>query len=154
MSFWFTVAVAVCIALATFLLLIDIVQGRRMRGIVGLVLLFSFVICLKLTVGFPMPGSRTLAFGGTFPTSIAVVLMFGGVVFGMLGHYIWRRPTKFSILELARPLVASPIVLLPLIGSLDGAALQPIQLISLTLLAFQNGFFWPRVLQDVQPQTS
>lgn len=154
MSSGFTIATAACVGVMALLLLVDLVRGRRRRGGVGLVLLAAVVVALYATTGFPFPSSDRQAFGEAFPTWGAVALMFGGVVLGMVGHYVWQRPERFSWIELLRPLVASPIVLLPLIGSLDGGALNPIQLVSLALLAFQNGFFWPRVLQDAKPTGS
>jgi hypothetical protein len=39
------------------------------------------------------------------------------------------------------------------IGSLQGAALEPVQLVCFTVLAFQNGFFWQQVLRDAKPAT-
>jgi hypothetical protein len=46
-------------------------------------------------------------------------------------------------MPLLKPLCVSPIVLLPLLGTLQGAmTLEPIQVLSFCLLSFQNGFFW------------
>ena len=41
--------------------------------------------------------------------------------------------------------------MLPLIGSLQSTPLETIQLFSLALLAFQNGYFWQQVLKDAKP---
>lgn len=153
MSAFFSIVVFACILLMAIFLVLDIIRGARRRGIVGLIMLAAIVIALWFTTNFSFTGPQRIPFGGTFPTTLAIGLMFGGIILGMLGHYIWQKPEKFSVLEMLRPLVASPIVLLPLIGSLDGSALQPVQLISLLLLAFQNGFFWPKVLSDAKPTT-
>jgi hypothetical protein len=46
----------------------------------------------------------------------------------------------------------SPILLLPLIGSIQAVkSLEAIQVASFALLAFQNGFFWQVVLQRAVP---
>ncbi len=158
MSTVFNIVVFACIILMAIFLIFDIVRGSRMRGVIGLIVLACVVILLWLTTDFEFTAPESIAFGGTpfggtFPTMLAIALMFGCIILGMLGHYVWQKPEKFSVLEMLRPLVASPIVLLPLIGSLDGSALQPVQLVSLILLAFQNGFFWPRVLSDAKPTT-
>ena len=154
MSTFMTLGLSACVAVMALLLIVDIARGQRRRGTLGLVVLVAVVVALNLTTGFPRSGSGRIAFGGTFSTMAAIWIMFAGVVLGMLGHYVWQRPDKFVVLDIVRPLVASPIILLPLIGSLDGGAIEPIQLVSLALLAFQNGFFWPRVLQDAKPTTS
>ena len=84
---------------------------------------------------------------------LAVTLMFAGVVLGIIATYIFNMTGAFSWRDFARPLVISPLVLLPLIGSLQGAALEPVQLVCFTILAFQNGFFWQQVLRDAKPTT-
>jgi hypothetical protein len=84
---------------------------------------------------------------------LAVGLMFMGVILGIIATYIFNMAGPFSWRDFARPLVISPLVLLPLIGSLQGAALEPVQLVCFTVLAFQNGFFWQQVLRDAKPTT-
>ena len=60
---------------------------------------------------------------------------------------------RVSCLDFAEPLCISPILLFPLFGSVQGAEdLQPMQVVSFALLAFQNGFFWQVVLQGGQPK--
>jgi hypothetical protein len=59
----------------------------------------------------------------------------------------------FSWPDLLKPLCISPIVLLPLIGSVQGMkGLESMQVISFALLAFQNGFFWQVVLERASPK--
>jgi len=140
----------VCSTLLVVILLFDFLRGRRRRAVVGAVLLLLFLLTLHLTTGFP-ESSSAIAFGGTFPVGWAIVLMFVGVVFGIVAQYVFARPTSFSFLDFLRPIVVSPLVLLPLIGSLEGSPLEVIQTVSLVLLAFQNGFFWQQVLKDARP---
>ncbi len=71
---------------------------------------------------------------------------------GIAGHYAFHRREPWSWGSLARPLAASPIVLLPLIGSLQGAALETVQVVSFVILAYQNGFFWREVLRDAHKE--
>ena len=79
--------------------------------------------------------------------------MFAGVILGMVAQYVWNRPEKFTWLDFLRPVVISPMVLLPLIGSLSNGPLETVQLLSMVLLAFQNGYFWQQVLKDAKPTT-
>ena len=151
MSTWVTIAVALAAILAALLFLLDILRGERRRGAICLVLLAVFLIALNLMTGFPVPEAR-IAFGGTISIWWAVIAMFVGIVFGMVAQYVWSKPQKFSWLDFLRPIVISPLVLLPLIGSLSGGPLEPMQFLSLTLLAFQNGYFWQTVLSDAKPK--
>lgn len=148
-----TLALVVFSALTICLLLVDLVRGRRRFAAVGLALLVAFLAILHLSTGFPGSSAGRMAFGDTFPVVTAIGLMFGGVILGIIAQYLWSKPVAFSWLEFLRPLVVSPIVLLPLIGSLEGGGPAPLQLVSLVLLAFQNGFFWQQVLRHVRIET-
>jgi hypothetical protein len=94
-----------------------------------------------------------VAFGaGTSSTSV-VLIMFIGVMLGIAARYVFYLKGAFSWPDFLKPLCISPIVLLPLIGSVQGAKdLQSMQVISFALLAFQNGFFWQVVLERARPQ--
>jgi hypothetical protein len=152
LSFGLTIAVAICAILCAAFLVYDLVRGYRRRGIVGLVLLATFLIALRLTTGFPVPSSGRIAFGGTISVGWAVLAMFVGVVLGMVAQYVWSKPEAFLWLDFLKPIVVSPMVLLPLIGSLSNGPLEPLQMFSLALLAFQNGYFWQQVLKDAKPK--
>jgi hypothetical protein len=149
-----TIGVVFFAILCAALFLIDLVRGRRRRGAVGLVLLVAFLLALHFTTDFPSTSGRVSFGGGTIPIWVAVVAMFGGVVLGMVGQYVWSKPVAFSWLDFCRPIVVSPLVLLPLIGSLSSGPLEMLQFLSLALLAFQNGFFWQQVLKDAKPLQS
>jgi hypothetical protein len=101
------------------------------------------------------PASSKQAFGPASASPlVALALMFVGVLLGIAATYVFNLTGPFSWRDLARPLVVSPLVLLPLIGSLQGSNLEPVQLICFVVLAFQNGFFWQQVLRDAKPTTS
>ena len=146
-----TIVVSVLAVLCAVLMLFDIVRGSWRRGGAGLLLLFVFLIILNVTTGFPRPSTGRVAFGGSIPSWWAVLAMAVGVVFGMIAQYVWSKPKRVNLLDFLRPIVVSPLVLLPLIGSLQNGPLETIQLASLALLAFQNGFFWQQVLKDAKP---
>lgn len=134
-----------CLALYSLVLLVEALSGKRSRTVAleggGLV---AFLVILHLTTGFPTPAR---AFGGFSPLS-AIAIMFGSVLTGIASQYVFYRKGRFTLRSFLKPMVISPIVLLPLLGSLQGiTALEPIQLISFALLSFQNGFFWQTVLE-------
>ncbi len=115
------------------------------------VLLVVFLI-LNLATGFPQPSTKQ-AFGGVSPLA-AIGLMFVCIILGMAARYIFYLKRKFSWLAFVKPLCVSPIVLLPLFGSVQGMQeLKTIQMLSFGLLAFQNGFFWQVVLDSAKPKT-
>lgn len=153
MSSGITLAIAFLALLCALILVIDFFKGARRRAVIGLVLLAAFLIVLNLITGFPRTSAR-VSFGGSIPGWGALVAMVIGVIFGMVAQYVWSKPKKPNLLDFLRPIVVSPLVLLPLIGSLQEGPLELIQLASLTLLAFQNGFFWQQVLKDATPQSS
>jgi hypothetical protein len=67
---------------------------------------------------------------------------------------VYLQKEQFSWLDLLKPVTISPIVLLPLMGSVQGVGeLKEIQVVSFGLLAFQNGFFWQAVLEGARPVT-
>jgi hypothetical protein len=143
-----------CVLLYTGLLLADGIRGQFSHAVgleVGLVLLI--LIVLHFATGFPVPSERT-AFGATGLSSLtAIGVMFVCVVFGIAARYVFFLKGPLNWIALLKPLCVSPIILLPLIGSLQSnAAIEPIQAISLAILAFQNGFFWNVILERTKPK--
>ncbi len=144
-------ALIVCLVLALLLAVVDHVRRPSWRRLtIWVVVLGVVALALFLTTGFPVPSPRQ-AFGGASP-ELALGLMFVGVLLGIAATYVFNLTGSFSWRDFARPLVVSPLALLPLIGSLQGAALEPVQLICFTVLGFQNGFFWQQVLRDAKPK--
>jgi uncharacterized membrane protein YesL len=118
----------------------DYFLNRAWPRLIGcLIALLAIVLLLNLMTGFPASSTRQ-AFGGA-PPLLAIALMFIGVLSGIAATYIFNLSGVFSWRDFARPLVAS----------VQGAELEPIQLVSFTILAFQNGFFWQQVLKDAKP---
>ena len=99
-----------------------------------------------LLMGAPMDPSG-------FPVSWVLTVMFLGVLLGIAAKVLFEKRT-FHWTDFARPAAISPIVLLPLIGTLDSGDVQLLQLVSLFILAFQNGFFWQKVIENVGPMTT
>lgn len=134
-----------CVLLYSALLLVAAFSGKSRRGAAWEgALLILFVATLRITTGFPAP---VRAFGGFSPVA-AIGIMFGSVLVGIAARYVFYRQGRYTWRSFLKPLVISPIVLLPLLGSLEGVTtLEPIQLISFAMLSFQNGFFWETVLE-------
>jgi hypothetical protein len=145
-------ALIACLAIALLLAVLDHVRRPSWHRFLIYVLGLGVIAgALFLTTGFPFPSSRRAFGGGGASQLLALALMFVGMVLGIAATYVFNLTGTFSWRDLARPLVVSPLVLLPLIGSLQGANLEPVQLVCFTVLAFQNGFFWQQVLRDAKP---
>lgn len=141
----------VCVALYLVLILADWVRSRKHKRF--LLELLPLVGLLIVDVLIATETAGYLAFGaGTSPTMV-ILIMFGAILLGTAARYVFHLQARFSWLDFAKPLCISPILLLPLIGSVQGVKdLQPMQVVSFALLAFQNGFFWQVVLERAQPK--
>ncbi|MCI5219909.1 MAG: hypothetical protein D3914_12170 [Candidatus Electrothrix sp. LOE2] len=134
------------------LLLVEgIITRSGKRVLIEAVLLCAFLFLLNRMTGFPVPSSRQ-AFGGVSPLT-AIGVMFVCTMLGIMAHYIFYLKGKFSWQEFLKPLVISPIIFLPLVGSVQSlTGLEPVQMISFAILAFQNGFFWKEVFGRVKKE--
>jgi len=132
------------------LLLVEAIITRSgKRVLIEAVLLCAFLLLLNQLTGFPAPSSRQ-AFGGISPLT-AIGLMFICTILGIMAHYVFYLQGKFSWQEFLKPLVISPIIFLPLVGSVQSlTGLESMQMISFAILAFQNGFFWKEVFGRVR----
>jgi hypothetical protein len=97
--------------------------------------------------------SRTPVAFGELSSLHVLGVMFAGTVCGVVAHAVFYLESgRFAWLDVLKPLAITPIVLMPLLGSLPWhATLTTMQLVSFTLLAFQNGFFWQKVLEGAKP---
>jgi hypothetical protein len=115
--------------------------------------LTGYFALLRHWTGFPSPMIA-------FSEPISFVFLFGlqiSVMAGILSNQLYAAPTGTlrSWDELAKPLLVAPMLLLPLLGSLEGCGkLTTIQGASFLLLGFQNGFFWRKVFQRIQLENS
>jgi hypothetical protein len=145
----FLICFGVSILVALFSFLLDKNVFRLGAYVAGFLILIA---ALYLTIGFPFSVQRQ-SFGEGISAELCVAIMFVAVILGIMATYAFNLADAFSWQEFARPVVVSPLILLPLIGSVQGASLQPLQLICFAILAFQNGFFWQQVLRDAKPRT-
>ena len=125
-----------------------LVKSSLKRFVLELGIIVGVVLLLHVTTDFPTPRR---AFGGV--SSLAAIgIMFVCTILGIVGHnfFYYKKVVWQSFLK---PLWISPIVLLPLIGSVQATSdIEPIQLISFGILAYQNGFFWNVILERTQLQ--
>jgi len=147
MSPFVTYALVGCLSLLVAALVVEWARTRALRPfLVQLALVAAAVLILNLTTGFPV--SRQ-AFGGASPL-VTIAIMFVASLLGIAARYVYFMRT-FSWPSLLKPMCLTPIVLLPLVGSVQtSAALEPVQVVSLSILAFQNGFFWKAVLEHAE----
>ena len=141
-----------CLVAYGLVALVDLARFRLFnRFAVELGLLIAAAVILRATEGFPEPEAGQ-AFGANGTGSLPMVgLMFLCITVGMLARYLFYVRGPLVWMPFFKPLCVSPIVLLPLMGTLQaGTALEPIQVISFCLLAFQNGFFWRVVFERAQ----
>jgi len=116
----------------------------RMRGIVLCCATVITAGALALLTGFPRPSATSF---GSSPLLIFAAMLVA-VIAGAMASYFFEFKSTFSWLELLRPTVTAPIILLPLLGSIDASGdVSQLQFIFLVVVAFQNGFFWKIVLE-------
>lgn len=118
--------------------------------------LAGILLCVIAAATFfhnPEPPSDGNVFGSAdqgFSVMVAVGAMFVSIILGIAARYLFENEKQFDWIALLRPVVISPLLLLPLIGTLDNGELQPLQLVSLSVLSFQNGFFWQKILASLK----
>jgi len=143
-----TYLLTVFLVLFGLFIVIELVLSHAVKMfIIQTAILLGVIVFLNLTIGFP---TTRVAFGGVAPM-VAIGIMFLCTLLGIAGHYFYYMKRKFVWRTFLKPIVISPIVLLPLIGSVQGTSgLEPIQMISFGVLAFQNGFFWKEVFEHAR----
>lgn len=140
---------------AIYLLAIAVEFGflRRWTRLMWEMVVLLAVVSLALLLN--NSGTGKVSFGANTSTVLPISITFAGIILGIAARYFfYLKPGKFSWLSLIKPIMISPIVLLPLVSSVQaGGDLNSMQIVSFTLLAFQNGFFWQAVLDSARPLT-
>jgi hypothetical protein len=116
--------------------------------LLAVICLVLYVAFLNLTAGFPQ-ARASFAVESEVKLIWLLVVVFVSVVFGTLAEYLFGLgESPFSLRKMLTPLCVSPLVMLPLIGSLPNVdQIATLQWVSLSFLGFQNGFFWRRVFE-------
>lgn len=150
MSPTITYLLIVFLGLFSLFIVIEFVLSRAVKiFIIQASILLAVILFLNVTTGFP---AIRVAFGGVTPI-VTIGIMFVFTLLGIAGHYFYNLKGKFVWRTFLKPLIISPIVLLPLIGSVQkSSGVEPIQIVSFGILAFQNGFFWKEVLEHAKRQ--
>lgn len=138
------------ITLYIVFIMLDLLTSQNIKRLLleGLPL-FGAILLLNVTTGFPRPVTKQ-AFGDV-SSLLSICIMFFCTVLGIAARYFFSLQGRFSWRSFFKPLCISPIILLPLIESVQGAAkIESIQLISFGFLAFQNGFFWKVIFERAE----
>jgi hypothetical protein len=143
--------VHICVAIYIAVIVVELFRTRRWKPFVWQLLALVALLVIDALITNAILGY--VAFGAGNSPAMAIVIMFLGVLAGIAARYFFYLKSAFSWADLLKPLCISPIVLLPLISSVQAVkTLETTQLISFALLAFQNGFFWQVVLERAQPR--
>ena len=140
-----------CGAAYLVLILVDAIRTREFRRLIWQVLVGLVVIAFAL-VYFRQTTGR-VAFGNDSSRIIAIAVIFVTTLIGIAAHYFFylAKPGRFDWFALLKPLLITPIIILPLVGSMQqSASIEAMQIVMLGLLAFQNGFFWRAVFEKAR----
>jgi hypothetical protein len=141
----------VCAAVYMAVIVIELIWARRVKRFAAEVLILLALVVLDALITNAATGR--LAFGSGASPTAAVAIMFAGIMLGIAARYLFYSKGPFSWADFLKPLCISPIVLLPLIGSVQAVKeFETMQVISFGLLAFQNGFFWQVILERAAPK--
>jgi hypothetical protein len=145
MSPFFTYLLSFFLGVFFLIIIIELAINKGIKNfLIQIIILMAVIIFFHVTTGFPKP---VYGFGGISPL-INIGIMFICTILGIGAHYIFYLEEEFKLVNFLKPLVISPIILLPLLGSVKGGSqLEPMQVVSFGFLAFQNGFFWKEVLK-------
>lgn len=151
MSAVFMYTLLLAMGLYLVLILVELFKERSWKRFgIEILILGGVFLLLNLTLGFPT--NTVQAFGGISPIRL-IGIMFVCTILGVAARYFFYLEGKFSWLDFLKPMFISPIVLLPLLGTIQGAtSFETIQTISFAILSFQNGFFWKVVLENAKKQ--
>lgn len=135
----------------------------RKRLLSRIALLAVLVFVLHLFLGFPKilltPQGTTISKGigdsGTFANWPIYMIVYAAMVAGMLSQYLYDWMTKalgdkapFSWRSFLAPALLSPIIFVPLCGTLDSGANAEKGTFMLMLVAFENGFFFKSYFEE------
>jgi hypothetical protein len=139
-----------CFGLYLLIILVEVAVRRRFThflielGLGAAVGLLATLIILT---------SPTRAAFGELSSLHVLGIMCMATICGIVARYVfYLEGGTFSWLDMLKPLSITPMVVMPLIGSLQwGGTLNTMQTVSFAFLAFQNGFFWQKVLEGAKP---
>ena len=140
-----------CSAAYLVLILVDAIRTRQFKPLIWQVLIWLVTILFAL-IYFQQTTGR-VAFGHDSSRFVAIGVIFVTSLIGIAAHYLFylAKPAQFNWFALLKPLLITPLVILPLVGSMpQNANIETMQMVMLGLLAFQNGFFWRAVFEKAK----
>jgi hypothetical protein len=122
-------------------------------GLTIVTCVFAYIAFLYLFAGFPA-ARQSFAADADQILALLLISIFVCVVLGTVAEYFFGlNEGRVSWRKMLTPLCVSPLVMLPLIGSLPNInQITALQWVSFGFLGFQNGFFWRRVFEKVSAQ--
>ena len=148
-----TTILRVCVVAYSVAIVAELVLTRQFKRFLLELVAVVVVICLALLVTNASTGR--VAFGEGLSPVWVVAIMFVATMCGIVARYLfYLQQGQFAWLDCLKPLAITPIILLPLISSIQSTGtLNNMQSVAFAFLAFQNGFFWQVVLEKAKPQT-
>jgi hypothetical protein len=145
--------VEACVVIYFAVILIELLVRKQLLRFGLQAVALAVVVVLALLLNNSVTGR--VAFGGGDKPIQALIVMFVATLLGIAARYVfYLQKGAFSWLDLLKPTAITPIVMIPLIGTvLTSGDLNTIQVASFAFLAFQNGFFWQIVLAGAKPAT-
>jgi predicted permease len=154
MSQLLTAIVFICSLLAAIWTIYALAsRGRKTASLVTLLALLAYVGALHFFLGFPSSPNVVAKGAESEPSQAPLVLaLFLLMVLGMLADYLYsyldapKGRVHFEWRSFLKPIVVSPLVFVPLAGSLQNENVDlshfTIPVLMLFLVAFENGFLW------------
>jgi hypothetical protein len=143
----------VCVVVYLVAIVAELGLTRQFKRFLLELVVVVLVVCLALLVTNASTGH--VAFGEGLSPLWVVAIMFVATMCGIVARYLfYLQQGQFAWLDCLKPLAITPIILLPLISSIQSTGtLNNMQSVAFAFLAFQNGFFWQAVLEKAKPQT-
>jgi hypothetical protein len=138
-------------------------ENRIRLFLLQIAVLAGVAVILHRLCGFPAAKPTTIPMVAGPNEGPVIGVLFACMLLGMLAHrlFVWletpqrKRPT-FDLGLFIAPVLASPIIFVPLLASLQNAKPNLAQLdishFMLFLVAFQNGFFWQEYFENRRRQ--
>ena len=141
-----TLILVAVLALYTTYLLGEFLLGRRPRYVAPQLLALALAATLfHLSTGFPIP---VQSFGSHVPLTLIVIIGFC-IVSGILSS-VFFFSEEFRAAAVIKPLLASPIIMIPILGLVEQVNdFDTMSIVMLCLISYQNGFFWKTLFKKL-----
>ncbi len=137
---------SICVVLGVGLLLSSSLSAARKTVLCCSVVGFVTVAYLFAGTSSISPFSQGANSFGYFDRSLELSISIVGIVVGIISTVIFFDGTRTNISDYLRPLMLSPVVMIPVVEAIPEAEVSLVSHMLLFCIAFQNGFFWKKVL--------